>query len=94
MNTELYSYKELIYLYLILINIITFIVFIWDKNKSKKKKWRIPESRLLLLSLIGGSMGGLLGMFIARHKTNHIKFTVGMPLILLINLITIFYLLK
>ena len=77
--------------YLIIINIINFIMFGIDKVKAKKNKWRIPESTLLGLSLIGGSLGGIMAMTSFRHKTKKKKFTIGMPILLLINIATIIY---
>lgn len=53
-----------------------------DKHKAKKNLWRIPESRLILCALLGGSLGCLGGMYLFRHKTKHPKFTLGIPLIL------------
>ncbi len=69
-------------LYLIAINIITLIVYAADKFKAKHDTWRIPEKQLILLAVIGGSIGALGGMFLFRHKTLHKKFTIGIPLIL------------
>ena len=53
-----------------------------DKVKAKKNAWRIPEATLFLVAAIGGSVGSILGMYTFRHKTKHIQFIVGMPLIL------------
>ena len=68
--------------YLIVVNAAAFLLMLIDKIKAKKKMWRIPERVLLGVSAIGGSLGGLLGMQVFRHKTKHIQFIVGMPLIL------------
>ena len=54
-----------------------------DKYKARKNLWRIPEATLISTALLGGSIGALIGMYTVRHKTRHIKFTVGIPLILL-----------
>lgn len=83
-----------LYLYILLINLITFGVFALDKKKAKKKQWRIPESTLLLLSLIGGSLGGLLAMKIVKHKTQKIKFVIGVPFLLIVNFLMYFYITK
>ena len=80
--------EMLLVLYSILINIITFIIFTIDKKRAMEKKWRIPESRLLLVSFLGGSIGGLLGMMILRHKTKKPKFIFLMPILLVANIIT------
>lgn len=73
--------------YLALINMFSLIVFGIDKYKAKRGKWRIPESSLLGLAVIGGSLGAWVGMNVWRHKTLHAKFKYGIPLILLIQLI-------
>ena len=71
-----------IVIYLVIINVMTFIVYALDKWKAKKSKWRIRESTLLGLAAIGGSIGALLAMKILRHKTLHNQFRYGVPLIL------------
>ena len=76
--------------YLVLINVITFIVYGIDKLKAKKGRWRIPESTLLLLAIIGGSIGAWYGMKVWHHKTLHKKFTYGIPLILAVQLVLFF----
>jgi len=73
-------------IYLLIINVVTFFVYGIDKNKAKKQKWRIPEATLLLLAAVGGSIGALCGMSYFRHKTKHMKFTIGVPVILLVQL--------
>lgn len=73
-------------IYLIIINIVAFIVYAWDKRKAKKGVWRTPESILLLLAAVGGSVGALLAMYMLRHKTNHKKFFLGVPAILIAQL--------
>lgn len=77
--------------YLIVINILTFVVYGVDKWKAKQGSWRISEAILLLLAIIGGSIGALLGMRVWHHKTMHLKFKYGLPLILLVQ-IALFYL--
>ena len=69
--------------YLIVINILTFAVYGIDKWKARQGSWRISEATLLLLAVIGGTIGALLGMQVWRHKTMHLKFKYGLPLILL-----------
>ena len=80
--------------YLIVINIVTFVVYGIDKLKAKQGSWRISEATLLILAVIGGSIGALLGMKVWRHKTMHKKFKYGLPLILIIQIILIGYLSK
>lgn len=70
-------------LYLIVINILTFLVFGIDKRKARKGRWRIPEATLIGLSAASGSIGALLGMHLFRHKTQKRKFTLGIPAILI-----------
>ena len=81
MNT-LHSY---IAYYLLAINAVTFIVYGIDKYKAKKAKWRISEATLLLLAVLGGSIGAWMGMKVWHHKTMHKKFKYGIPAILLIQ---------
>lgn len=69
----------------IALNIITFLTFGLDKLKAKKGKWRIPESTLLIMAIIGGSIGAYLGMKVWRHKTMHKKFKYGIPAIILMQ---------
>ena len=78
--------------YFLAINLITFIVYGIDKYKAKKAKWRIPETTLLLMAAIGGSIGAWLGMKVWHHKTLHKKFKYGIPAILLLQIIAIIYL--
>lgn len=73
--------KLLLY-YLLLINAVGFLLMLVDKWKAKKNRWRIRESTLLLVAALGGSVGSLAGMYLFRHKTQHLKFTLGIPLIL------------
>lgn len=73
---------ELILLYLLIINAIGFVLMLVDKFKAKKNLWRIPEATLMTVAAAGGSIGSLIGMYTVRHKTRHLKFTLGIPLIL------------
>ena len=77
--------------YLIAINILTFVVYGVDKAASKRGSWRISEARLLILAVIGGSIGALLGMKVWHHKTMHLKFKYGLPLILLAQIALFYY---
>ena len=85
--------QTIIYI-LIVINIITFLVYGIDKWKAKQGSWRISEATLLILAVIGGSIGALIGMKVWHHKTMHKKFRYGLPLILIIQIILIGYLSK
>ena len=82
-------------LYLLLINAAAFVLMLVDKVKAKKNRWRISERTLMLSAALGGSVGALLGMYTFRHKTKHIKFTLGVPAILIAQLaLTIWLFLK
>lgn len=74
-----------------IINSIAFIMYGVDKYKSVHHKWRIPESTLLLLALAGGSIGAMLGMQVFRHKTKHLKFKYGVPLIFFARIVVCLY---
>ena len=75
-----------LYWYLLIINLFTFVCYGLDKHKSKQKARRISERWLLLLALIGGSVGAWFGMLVWRHKTKHAKFRFGVPIILLLQI--------
>ena len=79
-------------LYLLLINAVGFLLMRIDKRKAKRGRWRIPEATLMGVAAIGGSIGSLLGMYTFRHKTKHVKFTLGIPLILAVQLAALAYL--
>ena len=78
---------KLILIYLLTVNAAGFVLMLVDKYKAKKHLWRIPEATLMGVALIGGSVGALLGMYTVRHKTKHLKFTVGIPVILALQLV-------
>ena len=78
---------EFLYAYLLLINAIAFFLMLADKRKARKKQFRIPEATLMWSAALGGSIGGLCGMYLVRHKTKHVKFTVGIPLILVLQIL-------
>ena len=78
---------NIILLFFILgINVITFMVYGIDKLKAKKGKWRIPEATLLLLAIVGGSIGGWCEMKVWHHKTMHKKFKYGIPMIIAVQI--------
>ena len=85
--------KELLY-YFLFINIFTFILFGIDKYRAIKNMYRIKESTLISLSLIGGAFGGLFGMKVFRHKTLKNKFRFTIPLLAFIELLLIIYILN
>ena len=88
---NLFTVKNVI-IYLILINLIGFFVMWSDKRNAKKGKWRIPENTLFLITLLGGGIGTIAGMYTFRHKTKKLKFTIGLPAILILEIILFIYL--
>ena len=87
MKEFLLSPVGLLLIYLLLINIITFFVYGADKRRAKRDKWRIRERTLFLLAIIGGSVGALAGMLVFHHKTKHWYFCVGIPAILVLQIV-------
>lgn len=77
--------------YLLLINAAAFLLMLSDKRRAKKNRWRIRESTLILSAALGGSIGALAGMYTFRHKTKHIKFTAGIPAILIAQILLVMY---
>ena len=77
--------------YLLLINAAAFLLMLSDKRRAKKNRWRIRESTLILSAALGGSVGALAGMYTFRHKTKHIKFTAGIPAILIAQILLVMY---
>jgi Predicted membrane protein len=78
--------------YLILINLVGFFMMFLDKKRAERKEWRIRERTLFLLAVFGGSIGSWLGMQCFHHKTRHLKFVIGIPVILLLQIIGIIFL--
>lgn len=72
--------------YLAMMNLIGFAIMGIDKRRAVKKLWRIPESTLFIIALIGGSIGSIIGMRVFHHKTRHWYFVYGMPAILLLQI--------
>ena len=83
-----------IILYLIVINMITFIVFAVDKNRAKHHAWRVPEKTLFMLAIMGGSIGANIGMYLWHHKTKHWYFVIGMPAISLVQIAAVLFILQ
>lgn len=71
--------------YLVLVSVVTLLLFGTDKRKARLHRPRIAETKLFLFAIIGGSIGALSGMYLFRHKTRHLKFRIGLPLILLLQ---------
>lgn len=83
--------ENVLLVYLLAINIITFATYGIDKMKAKRNKWRISEATLLLLALCGGSLGAWAGMKVWHHKTKHLKFKYGVPAIILLQIAAAMY---
>ena len=78
--------------YLFAINIVSFFLYGIDKYKAKKNKWRISEATLLMIAVIGGSIGAWVSMRLWHHKTMHKKFKYGIPLIIIMQIALVAYL--
>ncbi|MDO5401760.1 MAG: DUF1294 domain-containing protein [Eubacteriales bacterium] len=76
-----------VFAYLAIINAAGFLLMLADKYKARKNLWRIPERTLMTVAALGGSVGCLAGMYLVRHKTQHPKFTVGIPVILALQIV-------
>ena len=83
-----------IVVYLVIVNILGFAVMYIDKQKAKKGSWRIKESTIFVITFLGGGVGTILGMYVFRHKTKKLKFTIGLPTILLTEITLAVYFLK
>ena len=87
--------QNLIVLYLIIINAVGLLLMLADKRAAKKSAWRIPEARLMSIALSGGCFGIYAGMMLFRHKTKHPKFSIGVPLIIVLYIMLfVFVLIK
>lgn len=81
-----------IILYLVIINLLGFFAMGIDKWKAKRGKWRIPEDTLFMFTILGGGLGTIAGIYVFRHKTKKKKFTIGMPVIFILEVILVTYL--
>jgi len=88
---EIFTLKNIL-LYLVIINLIGFLMMWSDKRKAKKGKWRIPEQTLFIVTALGGGIGTIAGMYTFRHKTQKLKFTMGLPILVILEIILIIYL--
>lgn len=84
-------FQRYLIVYIVAINITTFLVFLVDKIKARKKKWRISEGFLFILGLLGGAVGGLCSMAMFHHKVSKLKFTIGFPIMVILNFIMTLY---
>lgn len=84
--------KTILLVYLLLANLAAFALMGADKRRAQRCRWRIPEKTLLLSAILGGSPGAILGMYLFRHKTKHLQFVLGMPAVLVLQLVLAFWL--
>ena len=77
---------SLLPVYLLAVNLIAFVLMGVDKRRARRHTWRISEKTLFAAAILGGSLGGIAGMFAFRHKTKHLRFVLGLPAILLLQL--------
>lgn len=89
--TQLFTTKNII-IYILIINIITFLTMWYDKHEAKKGEWRISEKALFLLVALGGGIGGIAGMYTFRHKTKKWYFKYGFPIITILEIVGAIYL--
>ena len=87
---NLFTTKNFV-IYLIIINLIGFYVMWSDKRKAKKGRWRIPENTLFLITLLGGGIGTISGMYTFRHKTKKWTFKIGLPVLLILDILIVLY---
>jgi uncharacterized membrane protein YsdA (DUF1294 family) len=81
-------------IFLLVINLFGFLIVGLDKFKAKRGRWRTPEKHFFIVSLIGGAFGVYLGMRLFRHKTKHKKFIYGIPVLIVLNMVGIYYILQ
>ena len=93
MNDQISANDVLLY-YLMVINLVTFLVYGIDKWQAKQAGQRISEATLLMLAVVGGTVGALLGMKVWHHKTMHKKFKYGLPLILIVQMVLVYLIIR
>lgn len=81
------SFTRIVFIYLVIINLIAFLLMAMDKSRARKHHWRIPEKTLFLSAILGGSIGAIAGMYTFHHKTRHRYFVIGMPAILILQVV-------
>ena len=87
-------YVLVLVIYFFIINLFAIFLMKYDKVKAINNQYRVSEKTLFLIALILGGIGIYIGMYLFRHKTKHVKFTVGIPLIIILNILTIYYLIS
>jgi len=88
--TDIFTLKNIL-IYLLMINLIGFFMMWSDKKRAKWGKWRIPEQTLFVVTAIGGGVGTIAGMYTFRHKTKKLKFTIGLPALVILEIVAIIY---
>ena len=88
--SQVFTVQNII-IYLVLINLVGFAIMYIDKQKAKNGSWRIKEMTIFVITLLGGGIGTIAGMYIFRHKTKKLKFTIGLPTILIFEIVLIIY---
>ena len=89
--TDIFTIKNIL-IYLLIINLIGFYMMWSDKRKAKKGKWRIPEQTLFIVTALGGGIGTIAGMYKFRHKTQKLKFIIGLPTLVILEIVLVLYL--
>ena len=89
--TDIFTLKNIL-LYLLMINLIGFGMMWSDKKRAKWGKWRIPEQTLFIVTALGGGIGTIAGMYTFRHKTKKLKFTIGLPALVILEIALVIYL--
>lgn len=87
---EIFSIKNIL-LYLLIINLFGFFIMWLDKRKSKRGEWRIQEKTIFIITALGGGFGTIAGMYTFRHKTQKLNFTIGLPLITILEIAGVIY---
>jgi len=90
LNELIYTNKYF-YIYLLVINLIGFFIMWYDKGKAQRGSWRTPEKTLFTITLLGGGIGTIAGMYKFRHKTKKMRFTIGFPTILITEIVALIY---
>ena len=80
---------KIMMVYGLVINLVGFVVMGMDKARARRRAWRMPERILFFVAAVGGAAGAWLGMYVFHHKTKHWYFVIGMPLLLLIQVIIV-----
>ncbi len=87
---DIFSTRNII-IYFVVINIIGFLIMYIDKQKAKRGAWRIPEKTIFIITVLGGGIGTISGMYAFRHKTQKLQFVVGLPFITILEIVLAIY---